>query len=602
VRAAILLLFVASCVTVPKGGKKPEDAPSSGKPELEEEGEPPGFAGERLKKETRREAVERYLDDYGYEKDDFEPVIDRWRVGLPRWDRIRLPAPISSERLRNTDLPYALGDVRNPYRQNVLKGDYPLFGQNTFFIFTAISDTIFEARDTPTPSAISTAGPNRSDFFGSGEQLFFNSNLFLSFEILKGNMAFKPPEFVVRVTPVLNASYLTVDENNAVNFDVRDGTDRWDGHVGLQEAFVEKHLVDLSANYDFLSVTVGIQQFVSDFRGFLFFDNNLGVRATMNLDNNRTQMNLAAFYQLEKDTNSELNTFDERDQVVVIANFFRQDFVFFGYTISGSFHYNRDNASLHFDTNRVPVRPPVIGDADPHRLDVFYFGIAGDGHIGRLNLTHEYFLALGEDSDNPVAGRPVDIFAHMAFIELSMDFDWIRPRVSFLFASGDDDPTDGKGRGFDSILDNPNFGGGLNSFWIRQNVRLLGVGLVHRLSAFPTLRSSKIEGQANFVNPGLLFWTAGVDAEVFAELRASLNVSYLRFAETGVLEPFLNQNDIDEEIGWEVTLNGLWRPNLTNNVQIASGLSVFFPGSGFEDIYERSDPLYSLFLQLTLIY
>jgi hypothetical protein len=581
-----LVLTLAACRST--GG------PSPGRPAEPAKAEPPGAAG-RSRVETCEEAVEEYLRAYGYQEEEFEAVPDRWRIGMPRWDR-------AGSQVSNTDVPYARGSRANPYRQNVLKGDYPVFGQNTFLVLTALSDTVAEARDVPTPSAISTAGPNRADFFGSGRQQFLTSTLFLTVELFHGNTAFKPPNWVLRVTTGVNGSYLTVDENNAVNFDVRDATDRWDGHVGLQEAFFEKHLVDLSANYDFLSVTVGIQQFLSDFRGFLFFDNNLGVRATANFDDNRTQVNLAAFYMLEKDTNSELNTFDERDQVVVILNAFRQDFLVLGYTLAASVHYNRDNASTHFDTNRVPVRPAVIGDADPHRLDIVYFGFAGDGHFGRLNVTHEYFLAVGQDSDNPVAGRAVDVFAHLAFVELSMDFDWYRPRLSLLWTSGDDDPTDGTARGFDGILDNPNFAGGANSYWIRQGLRILGVGLNQRLSAYPSLRSSKLEGQANFVNPGLWMATAGVDAEVTAELRASLNVSYLRFAETGVLEPFLNQNDVDGEIGWEFVLSGQWRPKLTNNIQIAGGLSVLLPGAGFADLYESRDLVYSAFLQITLVY
>lgn len=590
--AAVLLLALAgACAAPAERGEKPADvAPPP------ERKAPTGHAGRS--RVGAREATERYLEEYGYAPEDFEPVPDRWRVGLPRWDRTKK----RSEEMTDTDMPYQLGRPANPYRQNVWKGDYPIFGQHYFFVFTLISDSLFEMRDTPTPSAISTAGPNRPDFFGSGRQDFLQSNLVLSFELLKGNAAFKPPEWVIRLTPVLNATYLDVRENNAVNFDVREGTTRTDGHVGLQEAFLEKHLADLSANYDFLSVTAGIQQFVSDFRGFLFFDNNLGVRATFNLDNNRTQVNLAAFYQLEKDTNSELNAFDARDQIVVVANFYRQDFVWPGYTFQASVHYNRDNESVHFDSNRVPVRPAVIGDADPHQLDIVYLGFAGDGHIGRVNLTHEYFFAFGEDTDNPVAGRAVDVMAHMFFVELSVDFDWYRPRFSFLFASGDDDPTDGEAKGFDSILDNPNFAGGVNSYWIRQNLRLLGVGLVHRLSPFPSLRSSKLEGQANFVNPGLMFWTVGFDAELTAELRASFNLSYLRFAQTGVLEPFLNQNDIDGEIGWEANLGLIYRPKLTNNIQIASGLALFLPGGGFTDIYESDDELFSAFLQLTLVY
>ena len=111
--------------------------------------------------------------------------------------------------------------------------------------------------------------------------------------MFEGNTAFKPTDFLFRVTPVLNANYLDVEENNAVNIDVREGTSRTDSHLGLQEAFLEKHVCDLSANYDFLSVTAGIQPFVADFRGLVFADNNLGGKATFNLDSNRTQASVA---------------------------------------------------------------------------------------------------------------------------------------------------------------------------------------------------------------------------------------------------------------------------------------------------------------------
>jgi len=541
------------------------------------------------------EEVRRYLDEYGYEPDDFAPVPDRWRIGFPRWDRLGAPP-------KGWDHPTMKGRRSNPFRQNVLKGDYPVLGQNTFLVLTALSDTVLEARELPTPSAISNAEPMSATFFGSGRQLFVSSNLALSLELFKGNTAFKPPEYVIRVTPVFNATYLDVQETTNVSIDPREGVTREDGHVGLQEAFFEKHLADLSPNYDFLSVTVGIQPFVSDFRGFLFNDNNLGARATANWDNNRSQANVALFYQLEKDTNSELNSLATRDQFVAIANFFRQDFLFLGYTLQLSIHWNHDDGGTHTDENRVPVRPPILGDAREHTIDVVYLGWAGDGHIGRINLTHELFVAFGEDDHNPLAGRRVDVFAQMAFLELSVDFSWLRVRGSVLWASGDGDPFDGTARGFDAILDNPNFAGGSNSFWIRQGLRILGVGLVHRLSAFPTLRSSKTEGQANFVNPGLWFLTAGLDAEVTTELRASLNVSYLFFAETGSLEPFLHQNDVDAAIGGEITLSAQYRPLLTNNVQISAGLSAFFPGEGFQDLYESRGALYSVFLQVTLVF
>jgi hypothetical protein len=573
-RATLFLLVVAACA-----GTRQADGPL-------------GAAGE-VKGHGEEEDVERYLKEYGYDPADFTPAPDRWRTGLPPWHR----NPPSSA----YDAPYAEGDLLNPFRQNVLKGDYPILGQNTFLVFSATSDTTFEARKLPTPSGVSTDRPGSAGFFGSGEQGFVTTYLALSFELFHGNTAFRPPDWVLKVTPVLNANYLTVDENNNVSIDVREATTRTDGHVGLQEAFLEKHVTDLSANYDFLSVTAGIQPFVADFRGLVFTDNNLGGKASFNLDSNRTQASLAGFYMLEKDTNSDLNTFDSRGQMVAAATVFRQDFIWPGYTISGAFLWNHDDGESHTDDNGVPVRPGIIGDATPHDLDAFYFGFSGDGHIGRVNLTHEYFFAYGEDSMNPIAQQEVSIEAQMFFLELSMDIDWWRPRASFLWASGDDDPFDDTGKGFDSILDTPNLAGGASSFWIREAIRLLNVNLVQRFSVYPDLRPAKAEGEANFVNPGLLLWNVGADAELTQEVRGLFNVSYLRFSETGSLEPFVNQT-VDSEIGWEVTLTALYRPNLTNNVQLIGGLGVFFPGDGFSDLYESSDTLYSAFLQVILVY
>lgn len=549
------------------------------------------FAGEA-------EEVRRFLDAYRYEPGDFAPAPDRWRIPMPRWDR----AAAGSARILQYDAPYVARSLLNPFRQNPLKGDIPLLGQNTFLVFGAVSDTVVEARDLPTPSAVSPDDPRSDPFFGRGEQLFFLQNVALSFELFRGNTAFKPPDFVLRVTPVVSFNYLDLEEIGGVSIDFREGRTRADNHLALQEAFLEKHLVDLSSNYDFLSMTLGVQPFVADFRGLLFTDSNFGARLTANLDDNRWQANLAVFYPLEKDTNSELNKMAWREQVIVVANLFRQDFLALGYTVQAALLFSHDAASTHADDNGVPVRPPILGDADPHRIDVFYAGLSGDGHLGRINLTHECFLAFGSDTRNPLAGREVDIFAQLLFVEASIDIDWWRPRVSFLWASGDSDPMDGTARGFDAILDNPNVAGGASSFWIRQGIRLLGVGLVQRLSLYPTLRSSKLEGQANFVNPGLLLFNAGIDADLSQEVRASVNLTHYRFSAPEALEPFLNQPGIGSGIGTELTLSAVFRPLLTNNVQIAGGVSLFLPADGFRDIYESDRPLYSAFLQVTLVY
>ena len=64
-----------------------------------------------------------------------------------------------------------------------------------------------------------------------------------------------------------------------MNADAREGKTRNDHHLGIQAAFIDKHLRNVSDNYDFDSFRIGIQPFSSDFRGFLFQDNQLGRRA-----------------------------------------------------------------------------------------------------------------------------------------------------------------------------------------------------------------------------------------------------------------------------------------------------------------------------------
>ena len=62
-------------------------------------------------------------------------------------------------------------------------------------------------------------------------------------------------------------------------------------------------------------------------------------------------------------------------------------------------------------------------------------------------------------------------------------------------------------KGFDSILDNPFFIGGPFSWYVHQGFNLAGtaVNLKQRDSLIPNLRTSKTEGQSNFVNPGRLY-------------------------------------------------------------------------------------------------
>jgi hypothetical protein len=520
---------------------------------------------------------------YASDEEVFTPVQDRWARDYPPYRRYEYQG----------EFPYVKGHPYDPFNRNKLKGDYPIFGQRTFLNLTAASDTFAEGRLLPTPSNVSTARPGSEGFFGHFGQFFTTENLAVSVDLFHGDTSFRPVDWRVKVTAAMNLNYLLVQENGIVNPDPRRGTTRFDDHPSLQEAFGEVKLKDLSSQYDFISTRFGIQGFNSDFRGFIFSDQEPGVRLFGNLRSNRYQYNVAYFPMLEKDTNSGLNRFEYRHQQVYVANLYRQDFVKPGYTIQVSFHYDKDDPSRRFDQNNFLVRPAPIGavvstgGVREHAIRAYYYGLTGDGHVGRLNLTHAFYQVLGHDSFNSIARRPVDINAQMAAAELSLDRDWLRYRVSFFYASGDKNPQDGTARGFDAIFDAPNFAGGMFSFWNREGIRLTGsgVGLTSPDSLLPSLRSSKIEGQANFVNPGLFLYNAGVDIDITPKLRGFVNLNLIRFARTEPLELVLFQRPIHAGVGADSGLGVRYRPPLTDNIVITAGVNAFEPFRGFQDIY-----------------
>ncbi len=527
---------------------------------------------------------------------DFLPLPDRWRLDFPDWDR------------------YTRGKLADPYNRNVLKGDYPLFGQKTFFVVTGVSDTLGETRRLPVPSDVSSQNPDSEEFFGNGRQYFFLQEVLLTLSLFHGDAAFRPRDWELRVTPVGSFNYLHAEENGIVNIDVRKLNTRTDRHVGLQEAFGEVKLFDVSPYYDITSLRVGIQGFTSDFRGFVFSDNQLGARFFGNFGSNRFQWNIAAFDMLEKDTNSGLNTIHTRNQHVGIGNFFAQDFLVPGYTTQLSILYNDDKGPIHYDENGFLVRPAPIGDVTQHRERVGYIGWTGEGHIGRLNISHAAYEAYGDDERDPIAGRKVRVNAQMAALELSVDVDWWRPLLSFFWSSGDANPTDGTARGFSAILDNTKFLGGPNSFWNRQGIALTqtGVKLVSPNSVIPDLRSSKDEGQAEYVNPGIFEGGLTFDFQLTPKLKLEVLGNALWFHHTQPLELLLFQPNIRREIGQECGLGVTYRPFLNQQVILTAGAAAFFPGTGFKDIYTsncsglncgaKSKTLYQGFMSLIFAY
>jgi hypothetical protein len=554
-------------------------------------------------------------------------VIDRWRIGFMPWRRYT-----SGD---TDEMPYYYSDPEfwHYYRQSTLKGDLPIRGQDVFLRVTASASVVAEDRKLPVPSGDSAARSGSFDFFGESQSQFVTSEFAIEADLFKGDTVFKPVDWLVHIKPVFDFNHVNFRETGLVSPDPRgtltsgiggepsngdvnnpgdvgsllsgglapaqgnvggsNATARNKAYLSVQEAFVEKHLADLSSNYDFCAIEVGNQTFNSDFRGFVFNDTNLGARFFGNYDDNRWQYNVALFDLREKDTNSGLNSLNRRGQLVAIANVYRQDTLVPGYTMELSVLASFDQPDTQYDTNGFLVRPAPIGTVVPHRVDSYYIGWTGDGHLGRWNVSDAIYLVTGRDEMNGIAGRPVDILAEMAALEVSYDRDWIRYKASMFFASGDRDSQNGRATGFDSIADNTNFTGGPFSYWVRQSFNLAGtsVPIKQRFSLLPDLRAGgNFEGQANFVNPGLVLVGLGAEADLTPKLRAFANANYLWFDSTDPIRTVLLTNQAGRNIGADLSLGFQWRPFLISNVVISAGCGVLLPGAGYRDIYATTEP------------
>lgn len=512
----------------------------------------------------------------------------------------------------------------DPFHHSLLKGDRPLAkgkrpgflkSDDWFLIAGAVSDTIVEPRSFPIPVGNqTTSDPNQIDVFGRSNSLVLAQTFIASVSLLKGMTAFKPPTIEYRIAIAGNINHVQVPERRVLFVEPSKGTRRTDGFVGLQEAFIDYHLGRFdSKRYDFVSVRAGIQPMQSDFRGFLFNDNQLGIRLFGNRDNNRFQFNLAAFWRLEKDTNSGLNDITQtpRDDFVLMANVYRQDFPVVGLTsqLSATWNINRERGQVAVDKNGFPVRPALLGDLRGRNYDVVYLGYAADGRIGRINVTAQFYGALGHDSNNFLTSGPASIRAFMAAAELSYDIDWTRIRLSGLYASGDSDPYDQVEGGFDAVFENPQFAGADTSYWIRQTIPFAGGGraisINGRNGILNSLRSSKEQGQSNFTNPGTMLLGLGTDFDLTPTVRVSTNVNHLWFENTKVLQVLRNEGSIPKEIGWDASVSAIWRPNASQNLVFRLSGAVLEPGRGFDNLFAqqgKASRFYSVLANATLAF
>ena len=531
-----------------------------------------------------------------------EPWVDPFDFGPAVPDRWRIVEAVGIE-----------SNLWDPYSgHNKLKGDIPMWGDDWFYAIIAISDTIIEPRRFPLPvGGATTERPGSLDTIGRGESTIFATNLILENVIYKGDTVFRPPDWEFRFTPVFNFNQVHIDEKGLLNVNPdRNSTKRTDTFMGVQALFVDKHLRNVSDRFDFDSIRVGIQPFSSDFRGFLFQDSQPGIRLFGTRKNNVFQYNLAWFRRLEKDTNSGLNDVTQsiRDDDVFIANVYWQDFMKLGLISQATVIHNRnrEGGQSEYDKNGFIQRPSSLFEERSRDYDVTYFGYSADGHFDRLNISSSFYYAYGEQDSTRLRSAEEEIRAWFVATELSMDYDWFRPRFSILWSSGDDDPFDNKAEGFDAIFENPQFAGADTSFWIRQNVPLIGgggVALSGRNGVLPSLRSSKEQGQSNFINPGIRLVGIGADADLMPELRLSFNLNHLVFDETESLERLRQQGSVDSELGQDVSVSLIWRPYMSQNVVFRLSAAALNPGDGFDDLYgDDADTPYSVLVNMVLMY
>ncbi len=535
---------------------------------------------------------------------------------LPWADPIDL-GPAVPDRWRIVQAVGVKSNLWDPYNgQNVLKGDMPIWKDDWFYSVIAISDTIVEPRRFPIPvGGAATARTGSLDTIGQGETTILAQTFIVENVFYKGDTVFKPPDWEFRFTPAFNINRVHADEIGVLNVDPdkggRSSRRRNDTFMGVQALFVDKHLRNVSDRYDFDSVRVGIQPFSSDFRGFLFQDSQLGVRFFGTRANNVFQYNLAWFRRLEKDTNSGLNDVTQsiRKDDVFAANLYWQDFLKLGLISQATVIHNRnrENGDVEFDKNGFIQRPSSLYEERFARdYDVTYFGYSAEGHFDRINISSSWYLAYGEQQSSRLRDADEEVRAWFTATELSWDIDWLRPKLSFLYASGDDDPFDQTAKGFDAIFENPQFAGADTSFWVRQNVPLIGgggVALAGRNGILPSLRASKEQGQSNFINPGLLLFGFGVDADLLPELRLSFNINHLRFDNTEVLERVRQQAPINKSLGEDVSMSLIWRPFMSQNVVFRLSAAALVPGKGFDNLFgAEAETPYSILFNMTLTY
>ena len=178
---------------------------------------------------------------------DFEAVPNRWNFRCPTYERYVPPQR----------MPWVVGGPFDPYNQNPAKGD-PDRRQHSLF-----ANVNLQLNSAVNPRQV---GAGRIDHDAAGVQQ----------QQLRRGRRDLPRRHRVPTEELGGPRHDRRQRERACNVE---STSQSGSTYGVEEAFAEKRLAVIGPSFDFVSIRGGMQNFNSDFRGYLFVDNQLGVRA-----------------------------------------------------------------------------------------------------------------------------------------------------------------------------------------------------------------------------------------------------------------------------------------------------------------------------------
>lgn len=422
--------------------------------------------------------------------------------------------------------------------------------ENIYYKIHGSIDVIAEDRDTYTFND----DTDSSDIGFKRKEGFAEIVAFVSVDVFDADA-----KWAARVSAAVD--YLNDRGNDALDSSFNGQSNDTYIDVSFEEAWLEAKLFDTPNR-----LRVGLQEYKSDFLGLIYNDNDLGVR--LYGENEKLKWNLSYFYKTEHDAVSELFDPTYADQDVFIATL---QFDVGTVSVIPSVHYNRDRR-------------------DDRELDVAYLGLAHYGMVGPFATTSAFYYAFGDD-DNSVMNpaRDQDISAFHIVADAGYPIGKFTPHVGVFYTSGDDDPTDGDARGFDSIYDTISVWGD-NGIIIDDRINAGTLTVLRNNSAIPSLRD--FDESANFINPGVLAFNFGLVTDWTDKFATDMNLTYFEWDETDVLGP-----GIGEHVGWEANVSGTYKWADYLNLTLAA--AALITDDDMEDIYGDDENLYNLYLKVS---